>query len=153
MNITMCSWLDGLYISVWYTDHLITWGDRCWLPWSYIIMSMFGLIMDFPNCNVSVKVHITSHQPYPHVKPNYGVKLQYAQEEDNSPALNKEGKLFIQEVCGVFLFLARAVDDGLLTPLSSLASQQANPTETSMVLCKKFLVHGNTRRGRTHLQS
>ncbi len=24
-------------------------------------MSMFGLIRDFPNCNVSVKVHITSH--------------------------------------------------------------------------------------------
>ena len=31
-------------------------------------------------------------QPYPHVKPNYGAKMQYAQEDDNSPALNKAGK-------------------------------------------------------------
>ena len=49
-------------------------------------------------------------QPYPHIKPNYGAKMKYAQEEDNSPDLDKSGKLFIQEVCGVFLFLARAVD-------------------------------------------
>jgi hypothetical protein len=42
-------------------------------------------------------------------------------------------------VCGVFLSLARAVDGGLLPALSSLASQQANPTEKSMFLCKQFL--------------
>jgi hypothetical protein len=45
----------------------------------------------------------------------------------------------IQEVCGVFLFLARAVDGGLHPALSSLASQQANPMERTMVLCKQFL--------------
>jgi hypothetical protein len=78
-------------------------------------------------------------QPYPHVKPNYGAKKQYSQEEDNAPALNKEEKKFIQEVCRVFLFLARAVDGGLLPALSSLASQQANPTEKTMLLCKQFL--------------
>ncbi len=38
----------------------------------------------------------------------------------------------------MFLFLARAVDGGLLPALSSLASQQANPTEKTMELCKKF---------------
>jgi len=46
---------------------------------------------------------------------------------------------FIQEVCGVFLFLARTVDGGLLPAHSSLASQQANPTEKTMVLCKQYL--------------
>ncbi len=39
----------------------------------------------------------------------------------------------------MFLFLARAVDGGLLPALSSLASQQANLTEKTMELCKKFL--------------
>ena len=78
-------------------------------------------------------------QPYPHVKPNYGVKKQYSQEGDDSPALSKAGKKIIQEVCGEFLFLARAVDGGLLPALSSLASQQANPTEKTMFLCKQFL--------------
>jgi hypothetical protein len=42
-------------------------------------------------------------------------------------------------VCGVFLFLAHAVDGGLLPALSTLASQQANPTEQTLVLCKQFL--------------
>ncbi len=78
-------------------------------------------------------------QPYPHVKPNYGAHTQYAQGEDISPALDKAGKRFIQEVCGVFLFLAWAVDGGLLPALSSHASQQANLTEKTMELCKKFL--------------
>jgi hypothetical protein len=77
-------------------------------------------------------------QPYPHVKPNYGAHTQYAQGEDVSLARDKAGKKFIQEVCEVFLFLARAVDGGLLPALSSLASQQANPTEKTMELCKKF---------------
>jgi hypothetical protein len=42
-------------------------------------------------------------QPYLHAKPMYGAKKQYLQAEDNSPALNKTGKKFIQEVCRVFL--------------------------------------------------
>ena len=39
----------------------------------------------------------------------------------------------------MFLFLARVVDGGLLPALSSLVSQQANPMEKTMVLCKQFL--------------
>ena len=64
---------------------------------------------------------------------------KYSQEDDDSPALNKARKKIIQEVCGVFLLLARAVNGGLLPALSSLASQQANPTENTMGLCKQFL--------------
>jgi hypothetical protein len=78
-------------------------------------------------------------QPYPHVKPNYGAKKQYSQENEDSPALSKAGGEIIQEVCGMFLYLARVVDGGLLPALSSLASQQANPTERMMELCNIFL--------------
>jgi hypothetical protein len=78
-------------------------------------------------------------QPYPHVKPNYGAKKQYSQDKDDSPALSKAGGGNVQEVCGLFLYLARAVDGGLLPALSSLPSQQANPTERTMELCKNFL--------------
>jgi hypothetical protein len=77
-------------------------------------------------------------QPYPHVKPTYGAKKQYSQVEDNSPTLDKARKKFIQEVCRVFLYLAQAVNGGLLPVLSSLASQQANPTEKTVELCKQF---------------
>jgi hypothetical protein len=61
-----------------------------------------------------------------------------------SPPLDKAGKKFIQEVCGVFLFLARGVDGGLLTPLSALASQQSSPTEETMKLTKQFLDYMST---------
>jgi hypothetical protein len=67
-------------------------------------------------------------QSYPHAKPSYGAKTQHATAEDTTPPLNKAGKKFIQEVCGVFLFLARRVDGGLLPAHSALASQKANPT-------------------------
>ena len=75
------------------------------------------------------------NQPHPSVKKTYGAKAQYANPPDKVPALDKVGKRFIQEVTGVFLFLARAVDGTMLTPLSALASEQANPTELTMEKC------------------
>jgi hypothetical protein len=65
--------------------------------------------------------------------------VQYAKEPDDSVPLDKLGKKFIQEVTGVFLFLARAVDATMLTPLSALASEQATPTEKTMQDCLQFL--------------
>jgi hypothetical protein len=75
----------------------------------------------------------------------YGAKKQYSQVEHISPAIDKAGKKFIQEVCGVFLYLALAVDGGLLPALSSLASQQANSTDKTMELCKQFLDYMGTQ--------
>ncbi len=83
--------------------------------------------------------HKPQDQPYPHVKPTYGSKEQFAKSEDTSPPLDKAGTKFIQEVCGVFLFLACGVDGYLLPALSALALQQSAPTEQTMTLCKQFL--------------
>jgi hypothetical protein len=55
------------------------------------------------------------------------------------PPHNKAGKKFIQEVCGIFLFLTSGIDGGLLPALSTLALQQSAPTEQMMTLCKQFL--------------
>ncbi len=56
-----------------------------------------------------------------------------------TPLTRRGGK--IQEVCGVFLFLARGVNGGLLPALSAVASQQANPMEQMIDLCNQFLDH------------
>jgi hypothetical protein len=69
---------------------------------------------------------------------------QYAKVED---VFDKAGKKFIQEVCGVFLYLAQAISGGLLLALSALASQQANPTK------ENFQLHGITGQSNTHIQS
>jgi hypothetical protein len=42
-------------------------------------------------------------------------------------------------VCGKFLFLARATDNTLLTPISAIASQSAEPTEETMQQTKQML--------------
>ena len=42
-------------------------------------------------------------QPYPHVKPTYGAKVQYATDADPSPLLTPAQKKFVQEVTGTFL--------------------------------------------------
>ena len=83
-------------------------------------------------------------QPYPHVQPTYGAKVQYAENEDTSPLLNKTEKTFVQEVIGTFLYYARCVDSTMLPGLGSLATQQANPTVNTMVKVKQFLDYAAT---------
>ena len=78
-------------------------------------------------------------QPHKHEVPVYGAKVQYAKNEDTSPPLSKEEKQFIQQVTGVFLFYARAVDSTMLVPLSAIASRQANPTQDTMEKTLQFL--------------
>jgi hypothetical protein len=74
-------------------------------------------------------------QPYLHAKQQ---RLSMPWQR-TPPPLDKAGKKLVKEVCGVFLFLARGVDGSLLPALSTLASQQANPTEQTPALCKQFL--------------
>jgi hypothetical protein len=113
------------------------------IKWDHNGQKVHLLMPNYVNKSLARFQHTPPHkrqdQPYPHIKPTYGAKKQYSQVEDDSPTLNKAGKKFIQEVCGVFLYLAWAVDRGLLPTLSSLASQEANPTEKTMELCKQFL--------------
>jgi hypothetical protein len=55
------------------------------------------------------------------------------------PSLDKAGKKFIQEVMGVFLYLAQAVDLTNFTPLSAIVSKQAAPIEKTMQKYLQFL--------------
>jgi hypothetical protein len=77
--------------------------------------------------------------PYPHTPPRYGEKVQYATAPDESPNLDNDGQKFIQKVAGKFLYVGRAVDPTLLTPLSAIATQQAAPTEETEKRAKQLL--------------
>jgi hypothetical protein len=61
-----------------------------------------------------------------------GTKKQYATQELKVPLLDNKAKWFIQQVCGKFLFLGRAVDSTLLCPISAIASKASKPTEDTM---------------------
>jgi hypothetical protein len=76
---------------------------------------------------------------HPHIAPNYGAKVQYQPEDDNSPPLNKEGTKYIQAVAGTLLYYRRAVDNTILTSLSAVATEQAKPTQKTMEVIKQLL--------------
>ncbi len=78
-------------------------------------------------------------QPHRHVPPNYGAKTQYATPDDNTPPLGKASASRIRKITGKFLYLGRAVDGTLLTPLSAIASNQSNPTTDTLAKATQFL--------------
>ena len=53
--------------------------------------------------------------------------------------MNPTEKKFIQKVCGKFLFYGRAVDSTVLTPISAIASQSANPTKETLAHTNQLL--------------
>jgi hypothetical protein len=71
--------------------------------------------------------HITK-SPAPYVAPIYGKGPQLV-PSSASPQLDATRTKYIQEVIGVFLYYARAVDPTMFTTLNKLASRQAVPTE------------------------
>eukprot|EP00804_Cyclotella_cryptica_P019453 CCRYP_006629-RA/>CCRYP_006629-RA protein AED:0.22 eAED:0.22 QI:0/0/0/1/0.33/0.25/4/0/510 len=81
----------------------------------------------------------TQHSPFQCKPIKYGAKKQFAVMSSTAAPLNKADKKFIQQVCGKFLYLARAVDPTLLCPISTIASQSANPTTDTMEQTKQLL--------------
>eukprot|EP00804_Cyclotella_cryptica_P006783 CCRYP_019522-RA/>CCRYP_019522-RA protein AED:0.43 eAED:0.43 QI:0/0/0/1/0/0/2/0/364 len=84
------------------------------IAWDYIIqqvqLSMPGYCKKAGHCfhhPVPIK---PQHQPYPHTHCTYGAKQQFVDTADDSALLSNTDKTFIQEVIGVFLYYARAVD-------------------------------------------
>ncbi len=84
------------------------------------------------------------HQPYPHIKPNYGAKAQCTEDTDTSALLPNKDKRFIQEVINTFLYYAQCVCSTMLAALGSIATQQANPTENRMKKVRQFLDYAST---------
>ncbi len=60
------------------------------------------------------------------------------------PPLSKENKKYIQEVAGTFLYYAQCVDGTMLTGLGSIATQQANLAENTMIKVQQLLDYGFT---------
>jgi hypothetical protein len=79
------------------------------------------------------------NSPHPHMITQYGAKMQYAKEENESPPLSKEETKCIQAVTGTLLYYARAVHATILPSLSSIATEQAKPTQETMKTVKQLL--------------
>jgi hypothetical protein len=72
------------------------------------------------------------HVAYQSAPIKYGAKKQYTTQESKVSLLDNKAKQFIQQVCGKFLFIGRAVDSTLFCPISAMALQSSKPTEDTM---------------------
>jgi hypothetical protein len=79
------------------------------------------------------------------VIPQYRAKTQYAKNEDVSPPLPKEETKYVQAVAGILLYYARAVNMTILMTLSSIATEQAKPTQETMKEVKQLLDYCTTQ--------
>jgi hypothetical protein len=74
------------------------------MDWDYnghkVHVSMLDYVPKALTCFQHQAPNKPQHQPYPHVKPNYGVKAQYTEDTDTSALLPNEDKKFIQVVIG-----------------------------------------------------
>jgi hypothetical protein len=69
----------------------------------------------------------------------YGATTQYAPDPDNAPALDATHTKHLQEVSGMILFYARAVNSTMLPAIGTLASQQAHGTKATLKALTQLL--------------
>ncbi len=108
---------------------------RITLDWDYTKRQVHLSMPNYVKKALKQFYHIAGklqHSPYPSVPIQYGAKKQYATQESNALLLDNKAKRFIQQVCGKFLFLGRAVDSTLLCLISAIASQSSKPTKDTM---------------------
>ncbi len=79
------------------------------------------------------------HSPHAWQKPNYGAKVQYADQPTTAPILNATDTKQVQEVMGMLLYYACAVDSTLITALGTITTQQAKGTQATMEAITQLL--------------
>ena len=126
------------------------------LDWDYSQRRVHISMLEYIT-NTLKRLHHTApkkpqYQPHPHAKPKYGAKVQYTDDTDDYPLLNKHDKKFIHEVVGTLLYYARAVDCTMLTALGSIAVQQTAPTQSTMVKVIFFRLRRNSPQRNCNIQ-
>ena len=76
--------------------------------------------------------------PAVYTPPEYGAKITYDQVADDTPITAAE-KTRIQQIVGVLLFYARAVDPTMLCAVNKLASSQADPSASTLEQADRIL--------------
>jgi hypothetical protein len=81
--------------------------------------------------------------PAIYTSPDY-TKPDFEIMDDDSPPISEGDAKFIQEVIGVFLYYARAIDSTMFTQLNKMASQQSKPTQRLLNNIHHFLQYAAT---------
>ena len=71
------------------------------------------------------------YSPHKHIEPNYGQKVHYAEPTNDALPLDSIDINLIQKIVGTFLYYGIAVDNTILVPLSTIASEQSSATSNT----------------------
>jgi hypothetical protein len=93
--------------------------------------------------NIQPAEHVTD-SPLRYIPPSYGKAQQQYATSDESPPLSPDRVKLLQQIIGVFLYYARAVDSTMLMALSRFASQQSHATEQLFNDVQRFLQYACT---------
>eukprot|EP00957_Ditylum_brightwellii_P173694 13224641-Ditylum_brightwellii.AAC.1 len=83
--------------------------------------------------------HQPEHSPHNAAEPLYTCGPQYAPLPNNSLHLDQHHKRRIQQILGILLFYAQAVDPMMLASINIIAAQQAAPTKKTAAAIVKLL--------------
>jgi hypothetical protein len=118
-------------------------GMKLDLDWNYEKghgnLSMPGYIAKALQCFNITPPTKPEHAPHRHTKPQYGAAIQYAELDDDTASLNPSDTKNLQEIIDTFFYYARAVDNTMLTTLSTLAAAQAKGTQRTAEASVKLL--------------
>ena len=84
------------------------------------------------------------HNPIDY-KPGVWKALQSPTPQDTSPPASSEEILRIQQIVGVLLYYARAIDSTFLTAVSKVSSAQAQPTKAVLSAAERILEYAATQ--------
>ena len=100
------------------------------LKWDYesLLRSVELSIPNYVRRALTRFMHIackySQHSPHPFTPPTYGAKQQFS-DPITDTTLSPSEKKWIEEVVGVFLYYARAIDSTMLLPIGSIASAKS----------------------------
>jgi hypothetical protein len=94
-------------------------------------LTRFGVTLNPEGTHSPLTYHPVVHDPQ-------------VEQVDTSPAISAEKVKRNQQVIGVFLYYARAVDESMLCALNKLASRQTHPTEELETDVNRFLQYAAT---------
>ena len=92
--------------------------------------------------NIDINSHPPAHSPLVYHPVKYG--QQYEHIDESPPVTDPKRIKRIQQIIGVFLYYARAVDETMLCALNKMASRQANPTGDLEKDIERFLHYAAT---------
>jgi len=115
------------------------------LEWDYDARKV---AISIPDCvknaiqRFGVKPGIGANSPMVYEPPKYGEKVQYAKDEEEI-AGNTSITKRIQQIVGVFLYYARAVDYSILTAVTTIGSRQSKITQSLIQSVERLLSYAN----------